>query len=72
MQTIYRLNSKELNADLIKSIQNMYHDKDIELTVIAVEDETEYLLKDQQNRDHLLKAVKELEEGKNRVEVSIA
>ena len=55
MQTIYRLNSKELNADLIKSIQNMYHDKDIELTVIAVEDETEYLLKDQQNRDHLLK-----------------
>ncbi len=72
MQTTYRLNSEELNSDIIKSIQDMYQGKEIELVVTTVEDETEYLLKNSENRDHLLKAVKDLNKGTNTVEVTVS
>lgn len=51
MQTTYRLNSKELNENFIKSIQDMYQNKEIELTVTVVEDESENLQSDNRRYD---------------------
>jgi hypothetical protein len=64
METTYRLNAKELTIDLIKSIQEAFKDKDIEITVTDQLDETEYLLSTEANRSHLYKSMEELKEGK--------
>lgn len=64
MTTTYRLNSKELSNDIIKSIKEAFGDKDIEITVTDTVDETEYLLSTEANKKHLYKSIEELEQGK--------
>lgn len=64
MTTTYRLNSKELSNDIIKSIKEVFGDKDIEITVTDAIDETEYLLSTEANKKHLYKSIGELEQGK--------
>jgi len=64
MTTTYRLNSKELSEEIIKSIKAAFHDKDIEITVTDAVDETEYLLSTEANKKHLYKSIEELEQGK--------
>ncbi|MDR1178870.1 MAG: hypothetical protein LBK44_00060, partial [Spirochaetales bacterium] len=63
MQTTYRLRVEELEK-LIKILKNIYPDKEIEITVQEIEDETGYLLKDEANRKHLEKAVAADKAGK--------
>jgi len=63
METIYRLNTRELNSDFINSIKDAYPDQNIEI-MVREQDETEYLLSSPANREHLDKSIKELEEGK--------
>jgi len=64
MTTTYRLNSKELSNDIIKSIKDAFGDKEIEITVTDAIDETEYLLSTEANKKHLYKSMQELEQGK--------
>jgi len=69
MYSTYRLKANELDKDFIKSLKEIFHNKEIEIIVQEVEeDETEYLLKSPVNRDRLLKAVKNADENSNLVD----
>jgi antitoxin YefM len=63
METTYRLNAKELSVDLVKSIQEAFKDKEIEITVTDEIDATDYLLSTEANKKHLYKSLDELESG---------
>jgi hypothetical protein len=65
MYSTYTLNSDELTPRFITALQQAYPNKRIEIVVQEAQDETEYLLKDQQ----LLAAVEDIENGKNLVSV---
>ncbi len=69
MVTVYRLNVNELNDQFIASLQALFKDKEVEITVSAV-DETEYLLQSEPNRKRLMEAIASIEAGANLVEVS--
>lgn len=64
METTYRLNAKDLTGDLIKSIQEAFKDKDIEITVSEQIDETSYLLASKANENQLYQAIEDLENGR--------
>jgi antitoxin YefM len=71
MFSTYRLKADELTDDFIKALKKAYKHREIEIIVQEVEDETEYLLKSEANRDHLLQAKEDIETGKNLVQVSL-
>lgn len=71
MQTTYRLRADELSADLIKALKNTYHNREIEITVTEVYDETDYLLSSPANREHLLSAIDDIRNNRNLVRVSL-
>ncbi len=57
MEAIYRLRTEELNEDFINALKSVYYAKAIEIRVQEIEDETEYLLKDEANREHLERVI---------------
>ena len=61
MEAIYRLNSRELGKEFINSVKVAYPNQSIEITV-REQDETEYLLSSPANREHLEKAIKDVED----------
>jgi hypothetical protein len=63
MLATYRLRAEEINDTFLKTIQNSYMNKEIEITIQEVEDETEYLLKSEPNRRHLLRGIEEIQSG---------
>ena len=63
MITTYKLNSRDLSTDLIKSIQEAFKDKEIEIIVTDQVDETEYLLSTESNKNHLYKSIEDIERG---------
>ena len=69
MHSTYRLNSDELSSDFIRAIKKVYPHKNIEIVVQDVEDETEYLMRSEANREHLMQAIKNVEEHNNLVEM---
>lgn len=68
MHTTYNLNVNELNGDFIKSLQLLFKDKDIQITVNDF-DETEYLLSSPENKKRLLEALDNVNNKRNLVEV---
>lgn len=64
MVTTYRLDANELTVDLIDSIRLIFKDKDIEINVSEIIDETEYLLSSPANKETLLESIQQLEQGK--------
>ncbi len=60
MITTYHLNVNELSLELINSIKAAFKDKDIEITVTEVLDETDYLLSSEANRTHLTQSMNEV------------
>jgi antitoxin YefM len=64
MEAIYRLRTDELNEDFINTLKSVYYAKAIEIRVQETEDETEYLLKDEANREHLMRAIAADKAGK--------
>ncbi|WP_319561392.1 hypothetical protein [Marispirochaeta sp.] len=71
MFSTYRLKADELTTDFVKAVKSAYRHREIEIIVQEVEDETEYLLKNEANREHLLTAVENVKNGKNLVQVNI-
>jgi antitoxin YefM len=67
MTTTYQLEANELDVSLIESIKAAYKDKKIEIEVFEVSDmdTTEYLLSSPANKEHLLQAIDDIENGRN-------
>lgn len=71
MQTTYRVRADELTSDFVKALKVTYKDKEIEIIVSDVVDDTDYLLSTEANRDQLLGAIKDIESGDNLVSFSL-
>lgn len=69
MHTTFVMKAEELDEKVLKGIKTSYKDKQIEITVREL-DETEYLMKNDANRKRLMKAVRNVKERKNLVEVN--
>ncbi len=65
METIYQLNADDLDEDFLEGLKTSFKHKEIEI-VVYERDETAYLLRSP-NRDHLLKAVADIERKRNLV-----
>jgi len=63
MVATYRLKADEITQNLLETIRNNYKDKEVEITIQEVEDETAHLLKSQANREHLLRGMEEIQSG---------
>jgi hypothetical protein len=65
MEAIFKINSENFTEDLIIKIKQLFSKNSyFEIRVIETEDETDYLLSSVQNKETLLKSIKEMEEGK--------
>ena len=79
METMYKLNARELTPDFITAIRSVYLDRDIKITISEVEssmnedetddeddmDATEYLMQSPVNRMRISKAIENIERGEN-------
>ncbi len=63
MLATYRLWADEITDNFLKGIQANYRNKEIEITIHEVEDETAYLLKSEANRQHLSRGIAEVQNG---------
>ncbi|MEJ7673795.1 MAG: hypothetical protein WKF59_14140 [Chitinophagaceae bacterium] len=64
MTTTFRLNEKELSEEIVKAIRSAFKNKEIEITVSDIIDETEYLFSSEANKKHLQKAMDDIDSGK--------
>jgi len=67
MQSTYRVRADELTDDFVQALKVAYRDREIEIVVSDVFDETDYLMSSPANRDHLLASIKDIESGENLV-----
>ena len=70
MYTVYHLKADELDQQFLEALKTLFKDKTIEIVVTEV-DETAYLLHSDANRDRLLQAVENVNDGENLVEVEL-
>ena len=70
MNATYQINADELDYEIFQSIKDTFKGKDIEISIMA-HDETEYLLRSSMNKEILLQRLKDVEEGKNLIEIPI-
>ena len=64
MVSSFTLNTDELNISFLETIKNLFAGKEIEITVQDAQNDTEYLLKNQANKNHLLQSIASLENNK--------
>ena len=64
METIYQLNADDLNEDFLEGLKASFKHKEIEI-VVYERDETAYLLRSAANREHLLKAIADIEQNQS-------
>ncbi|MGB3514794.1 MAG: hypothetical protein WBA93_37410 [Microcoleaceae cyanobacterium] len=70
MSTVYRLKANEINHHFLEEIQAKFGEKEIEI-VVSEFDETDYILKSESNKNRLLKAINNVKERQNLVEVNL-
>lgn len=70
MYSTYRLRADELSSRFLNAIKDTYHDREIEITIQEVQDETDYLMSSPANREHLLKAIENISKHRDLVSVS--
>jgi antitoxin YefM len=68
MQSVHRLKANELDDRFLESLKAQWGDREIEI-VVSEADETVYLMRNEANRQRLLKAVSDIEQRHNLVEV---
>jgi antitoxin YefM len=71
MYSSYTLRADELTDGFLKGLKETYRNKEIEIVVQEVEDETAYLLSNEANRRHLERSKAAIESGKGLIEVTI-
>ncbi len=71
MYASFKLSAEELNHDLIISIKELFKNKQIEIIIHEMEDETEYLLKDRTNKIHLFKAIADVDNKTNLINTGL-
>ena len=71
MYSTYRLRAEDLSSNLINAIKKTYQNKEIEIIVQEIQDETDYLLGSPANREHLLTAIANVNSHKNLVQMSL-
>ncbi|NES19117.1 MAG: hypothetical protein F6K41_09330 [Symploca sp. SIO3E6] len=69
MQSSFRLNARDLDQNFLESLKTLFQDKEIEIIVYDV-DETAHLSNSEANRQRLLQAIKNVENGTNLIEVN--
>jgi antitoxin YefM len=70
MQNIYRLNASELDQGFLDSLKAKFKDQEIEI-IVNPADETDYLMASEANRTRLLKAVENIKQNSQLVEVTL-
>jgi antitoxin YefM len=70
MQNIYRLNASELDQNFLESLKTKFKDQEIEI-IVNPADETDYLIASEANRTRLLKAVENIKQRSQLVEVAL-
>jgi len=71
METIFRFNkATDLNEQFLSALKTLFQDKEIEISVRTYSDETEYLLKEPENKAMLDHAIQDLNDKKNLVTLS--
>lgn len=70
MTAIYRLNANEIDAKFLDEIKAKFGDKQIEIVVSEL-DETEYLLSSKINKEKLMAAIEDVNNGQNLIEVNL-
>jgi len=63
MTTTFRLNESEFTEEIVKAIRSAFKNKEIEITVSDIRDETAYLLSTEANKKHLQKAMDDIDSG---------
>ncbi|MCP5453688.1 MAG: hypothetical protein H7A27_06865 [Spirochaetaceae bacterium] len=71
MYTTYRLQADELTEQFVATIKQTYKHRNIEIIVQEVEDETEYLLRTDANKEHILRSIDQVERRDKLVEVKL-
>ena len=72
MVTTFQISEQELDTQFLKSLKTMFKNRNLTLTVEAEKmDETTYLMQSKANHQRLMKAIKNVEEGKNLVEIDL-
>lgn len=75
MYTLYKINADELDSSFLKSLKEMFKNKEIEIVVCEAgqieEDETAYLLKSPANREYLLKAIENTAHERNLITIKL-
>jgi len=70
MLTTYRVRADELTDDFVKALKVAYKDREIEIIVSDDVDETDYLMSSPANREHLLRAIENVNSHTNLVQMS--
>ncbi|MDR2553251.1 MAG: hypothetical protein LBD31_08820 [Treponema sp.] len=65
MDVTYRLKPEELTDTFFKIMKETFSGKEVSITVEEIQDETDYLLSNRANREHLLKAADDMKNGRN-------
>ena len=64
MDAIYHVKADELDQRFLDTIKELFKDKEIEIAV-SERDETAYLLRSPANREHLLRAVADVDRSQH-------
>ncbi len=70
MNTIFQINSDDLDMRFIKSIKALFKNKKLIISVTEDVDETDYLLQSEKNAKRIFSALEDLKKNKNLVTVN--
>ena len=65
MQTTYQLNTEELDDRFLSSLKAAFPRRKVTIAVNDETDETEYLLSDPARKERLLRAIDDINQGRN-------